>query len=112
MSTNFIATNTDLIVTALAGVSVFGAIMVACWSHLAPSAFRDRVRQVASGREEMRSRERTTQGGGKAQSLRTTRPKQIFKSIFDRMDLSGQAEDGEVVRRLRMAGFRGQGPVV
>jgi tight adherence protein C len=112
MFTSLIATNTDLIVTGLAGVAVFGTIMVACWPYLAPDPLHDRVRQVAGGREENRHRERKKQDANGAQTLRTSRPKQIFTAIFERMNLSDQAEDGEVVRRLRMAGFRGQGPVV
>ncbi len=107
-----LAANTDLIVSSMAAVSVFGAIVVVCWPYFVPNGFRDRLRRIADEREDIRNRERTKLQGGKAQNLLTTRPKQIFKDIFDRMNLANQAEDGEVVRKLRMAGYRGQGPVV
>ncbi len=112
MSLHALATNGDLIVASMAAVSVFGAIIVVCWPYIAPTRFRDRVRQIAGAREEIRNRERAKLQEGKPQNLLTTRPKEIFKTIFDRMNLANQAEDGEVVRKLRMAGYRGQGPVV
>jgi tight adherence protein C len=36
----------------------------------------------------------------------------VFKQIVDRFNLAGQAEDGEMARMLRMAGYRGHAPVV
>jgi tight adherence protein C len=110
MGANFI--NTDLIITVMAGVSVFGAILVVCWPYIAPNHFRDRVREIANGRADVRSRERAKLQGVKPQVLLTTKPNQFFKDIFDRMNLANQTEDGEVVQKLRMAGYRGQGPVV
>jgi tight adherence protein C len=112
MFTHALADNIHLIVSAMAALSVFAAIMVVSWPYLTPDRFGDRLRQIAEGREEIRRRERAKLHGGKAQGLRTARPKQIFKDIFDRMKLASQAEDGELVRKLRMAGYRGQGPVV
>jgi tight adherence protein C len=112
MSLHALTTNGDVIVASMAAVSVFGAIIVVCWPYIAPTRFRDRVRQIAGAREEIRNRERAKLQEGKPQHLLTTRPKEIFKTIFDRMNLANQAEDGEVVRKLRMAGYRGQGPVV
>ena len=48
---------------------------------------------------------------GKLSTL-TTEPRKIFKEVFDRLNLAKQAEDGDMVQRLRMAGYRGRGPVV
>lgn len=101
-----LAANADLLVASLTAMSAFGAIVLVCWPYFAPDAFRDRVRQIAGGREETRDRSPT------GEARLTTRPKQIFKDIFDWMNLADQAEDGEVVRKLRMAGYRGEGPVV
>ena len=41
-----------------------------------------------------------------------TEPKKFFKAIFDRLNLAKEAEDSDMVRKLRMAGYRGQGPIV
>ena len=101
-----LAANADLLVASMAALSAFGAIVLVCWPYFAPDAFRDRVRRIAGGREETRDRSQV------GEARLTTRPKQIFKDIFDWMNLADQAEDGEVVRKLRMAGYRGEGPVV
>lgn len=101
-----LAASADLIVASMAAVSVFGAILVGCWPYLAPDALRDRVRRITAERGEARAQ--PPAGGARL----TTRPKQVFKEIFDWMNLADQAEDGEVVRKLRMAGYRGEGPVV
>lgn len=101
-----LAANADLLVASMAAVSAFSAIVLVCWPYFTPNAFRDRVRRIAGGREEARDR------GQSGEARLTTRPKQIFKDIFDWMNLADQAEDGEVVRKLRMAGYRGEGPVV
>lgn len=105
-----LAANVDLIVAAMAAVSVSGAIIVACWPYFLPDVFGERVRRIADGRGSPGSRNQAAIQPGEVRL--TTRPKQIFKAIFDRMNLANQAEDGEVVRKLRMAGYRGQGPVI
>ena len=107
-----IVANADLIVASMAGISAFGAIIVVCWTYLAPSGFSNRVREIAEGREAIKVRERTKLNADTPRNLLTTKPKQIFKTIFDGMKLADQAEDGKVVRKLRMAGYRGHSPVV
>jgi tight adherence protein C len=103
--------NAELIVAAMAAVSVFSAFIVVSWPYLAKDTLGDRMRQIAKEREAIRTRERSKLQAGKLLSL-TTKPKQVFKNIFDRMNLAKQAEDGAMVKKLRMAGYRGHGPVV
>lgn len=110
----FLATiteNADYIVALMAGTSAFGAILVVCWPYLAPAGLSQRLRLIADGREEIKIRERGKLHGASPRSLLGAKPKQIFKTIFDGMRLADQ-EDGEVVRKLRIAGYRGHGPVV
>jgi tight adherence protein C len=47
----------------------------------------------------------------KKQASLRTEPKKFFKDIVDRFNLAKQAEDGNTVKMLRMAGYRGQNPV-
>ena len=42
-----LVTNGDVIAALMAAMSVFGAIIVVCWPYIAPTRFRDRVRQIA-----------------------------------------------------------------
>ena len=106
-----ISANTDRIVAGMAAMSVFFATIVVSWSYLVPDRLGARMRQMTDEREAIRIRERRKLQAGTHSTLRTE-PKKIFKDIFDRMNLAKQAEDGAMVQRLRMAGYRGQGPVV
>ena len=108
---NTITGNVDLLFAATAAMSVFFACIVVSWPYLAQDTLGVRVRQLADEREAIRIRERTRLNAGKQPSLRTE-PKKIFKDIFERLNLAKQAEDGTIVRKLRMAGYRGRGPVV
>lgn len=103
--------NTDLIVAFTAAVSVFFASVVVFWPYLVPDVVGSRMRRIAGERETIRVRERGRLSVSKLSTL-TTEPKKIFKEVFDRLNLAKQAEDGDMVQRLRMAGYRGRGPVV
>src|ERR1700726_4432358 len=107
-----VTANLELIVASMAAVSVFSASIVVSWPYLAKDNLGDRMRQIAKEREAIRTRERTKLQAGKTLLSLTTKPKQGFKNIFDRMNLAKQAEDGAMVKKLRMAGYRGHGPVV
>jgi tight adherence protein C len=106
-----ISANTDLIIACVASMSAFFATIVVSWSHLVPDTLGARMRQMTDERETVRIRERGKLHADK-QSILGTEPKKIFKDIFDRLNLAKQAEDGNMVQGLRMAGYRGQGPIV
>ena len=102
-----LAKNADIIAASMGAVALFGVFVVFCWPYFSPNAFRDRLHRIANNS----SRNRGPAGTPGDKHL-TTQSKQIFKDIVVWMNLADQAEDGEVVRKLRMAGYRGQGPVV
>src|ERR1700693_3417386 len=68
------------------------------------------MRRMADERSAVRIRERTRLNA--PQSSLKSEPKKFFKAIFDRLNLAKEAEDVGIVRKLRMAGYRGQSPVV
>ncbi len=107
MFPSILTANADLFVALSAAMATIGVIIAVAWPYLVPDPFGARVARIGTVRDASKSRI----PGGNALAL-TTRPKQFFKSIFDRMNLANQAEDGEVTKKLRMAGYRGQGPVV
>ena len=111
MIIKMLVSNTDLIVACTAAVSVFFASVAVFWPYLVPDIIGSRMRRMAGERETIRVRERGRLSAGKLSSL-TTEPKKIFKEIFDRLNLAKEAEDGQMIQRLRMAGYRGRGPVV
>jgi tight adherence protein C len=106
-----ITANADLIVACMAAMSVFFASIVVSWPYLVPDRLGARMREIADEREEIRIRERGKLLAGK-HAILGSEPRKIFKDIFDRLNLAKHAEDGNMVRDLRMAGYRGQGPVV
>ncbi len=104
--------NTELMIALSAAISVAGAIMVVSWPYFARDHLSTRMAQMANERERIRTRERTRLNAkAKPLSLRSE-PKKLYKTIVDRFDLTKQLEDGELAQRLRMAGYRGQGPVI
>ena len=107
---NAITGHSDLVLAATAAISAFSACLVVTWPYLAPDPLGARVRQVADERESIRARERRKLQS-KGPSLRTE-PRKVFQDIFDRLNLAKQVGEGETVKQLRMAGYRGQGPVV
>ena len=102
-----LAKNADIIAASMGAVALFGVFVVFCWPYFSPNAFRDRLHRIANDQGRNRG-----PAGAPGDTHLTTQSKQIFKDIVVWMNLADQAEDGEVVRKLRMAGYRGQGPVV
>ena len=76
-----------------------------------PDTLGARMKKVKDEREATRRRERSKLAGNGSPSLRTE-PKKIFKDILDRFNLWEEISNTTMVKKLRMAGYRGQGPVV
>ena len=106
-----LGSNVDLIVACTAAISVFFASLAVFWPYLVPDIIGSRMRRMAGERETIRIRERRRLNVGKLSSL-TTVPKKIFKEIFERLNLAKEAENSNTIQRLRMAGYRGRGPIV
>ncbi len=103
--------NPQAIVAICAALSVFSAILVVTWPYLVRDELGSRMRQISSERERIRARERAKMEAQRKQASLRTEPKKFFKDIVDRFNLMKQTEDGAMVRKLRMAGFRGQNPI-
>jgi tight adherence protein C len=114
MDLSLISANRDLIIALMAAISASFALIVAFWPYLAQDILGTRMQVMVTERERIRLRERARLNAGnkkKWQSLRPE-PRHLFKSIVDRFNLAREAEDGEMARTLRMAGYRGHGPVI
>ena len=106
-----LTSNTELLVAFSAAISIFSAILVVSWPYLARDNLDARMKQVSSERERIRARERAKLEAARKKTSLRAEPTKFFKDLVDRFNLSKQAEDGEVVRMLKMAGYRGQNPV-
>lgn len=104
----FLAANPQLPVVLLAALAGFMVIVVLCWPMLVRDDLSERVRQITGDAARTPVRAQTA---ASEVSLRSE-PKRLFKVIVESFNLAKQAEDGEIVNRLRKAGYRGSGPVI
>jgi tight adherence protein C len=100
----------NLLIAAMSAISGFLSVVLVTWPYLMPDTLGARMKQVKDEREAIRRRERSKLMGD-TPSLRT-KPKKIFKDILDRLNLWEEINNTGMVKKLRMAGYRGQGPIV
>ncbi|MFC1455613.1 type II secretion system F family protein [Microvirga arabica] len=112
MNLGLLVASADLMLMISAGVSVAASVLVVSWPYFVRDHLSTRMAQVANERERIRLRERAKLNQRTRQFALRQEPRKAFKDIVDRFDLAKQLEDGELVRKLRMAGYRGQGPVI
>ncbi|UIJ70488.1 type II secretion system F family protein [Aurantimonas sp. HBX-1] len=103
--------NPELLPGLMAALAAFAAILVVGWPYLARDHLGQRMQKIASEREFVRVRERERLNAVKKPASLRQEPKKIFTEIVGRFRLARQSGGGELVPMLRMAGYRGQGPV-
>ncbi|MBF9234254.1 type II secretion system F family protein [Microvirga alba] len=109
MNTGLLTGNVDMLVALSATVAVFAAIIVVAWPYFVRDELAERMVQVANESERIRLRERGRLNAQNKQILRSE-PKRLYKLVVDYLNLAG-TEDSETVKMLRMAGYRGEGPI-
>lgn len=112
MDFGLLLVNSQWLITLSASVSAFAATIVVMWPYLARDQLNKRMEHVASERERIRIRERAKLASQNSRISLRSEPKRFYQEVVKRFDLAKEAEDGELTQMLRMAGFRGQGPVV
>ncbi|WP_072395068.1 type II secretion system F family protein [Hyphomicrobium sp. CS1GBMeth3] len=99
--------------TMLAAVSAFATILAIVMPILARDQLNQRMRVMALERDKLRSQrlaELTRDRVGTVK-LRQT-PKGYMQQIVDRLDLRSQFDNEELRNKLKMAGLRGEAPLV
>ncbi|MFD1913046.1 type II secretion system F family protein [Halodurantibacterium flavum] len=91
----------------LAGLAVAALVLAVFWPQLAGSRLEARIRAIEGRAAPVRPARKAR----KEISLKSE-PRRLFKLIVDRFNLTRQAESSDLVQKLRMAGYRGQGPVL
>ena len=99
-----------MIIALSAAVAVVAAIFVVSWPYFVRDHLTERMVQVTNESERIRVRERSRLNAQNKQISLRTEPKRLYKLIVDRLNLAG-TEDSETVKMLRMAGYRGEGPI-
>lgn len=108
-------TSSQFLIALLVSVSVFATIFTLLAPMLGGNDLKNRMRTVATERDEIRARERARLAAEKQQgrtSLRMdAKNDRGVKSIVERLDLKKALADEKTIANLRMAGFRGQQPL-
>ncbi len=107
----------QFLATMLAAVAAFATVLSLALPMLQRDRMNQRMKVMAVERDKMRSvrlaemaaKDRT--GAGGAGRLRQT-PKGYMQQIVDRLDLRSQFDNEDVRNKLKMAGLRGQAPLI
>jgi tight adherence protein C len=108
-----IVTNPQTMAMLLAAVAAFATIITIGLPYLSQDTLSSRMKYVATEREELRSKLRAEiaeRDGAKRASLRA-QPKGFSKRLVDKLNLRKLLEDEDLQMKIKMAGFRGQGPI-
>ena len=103
----------QFLATILAAVAAFATILTLVMPMLARDQMNQRMRIMATERDKLRSQRLTDLSkdrSGQAK-LRQT-PKGFMQNIVDKLNLRKQFDNEELRNKLKMAGLRGQGPLV
>lgn len=106
---NFI--DPEQLTIALSAFAAFSAVLSLSWPYIFPNNLAARMRRIEGERERIRLRERARLNSAKHPTSLRAEPRKLYQAIVDRFNLAKQAEDGEIIEKLRMAGYRGQAPV-
>lgn len=108
-----IVTNAQLMSMLLAGAAAFATIITLGLPYLQQDTLGTRMKYVATERDALRAKLRAEieeREGNKRGSLRA-QPKGFAKRLVDRLNLRKMLEDEDLQLKMKMAGFRGQGPI-
>lgn len=96
-------------IMVLASVAAFATVMTLTMPLLVRDRVSARMKVMAVERDAMRSTRLTDLSAGKGSKLRT-KPKGFMLQVVEQLNLRKAFETEEVKNKLRMAGFRGEGP--
>jgi tight adherence protein C len=106
--------NAPVVVTLLSAIAAFATVLTVLMPVLSRDRLGTRMQIMATERDKMRAvrladlAKKDGQGGGR---LRTT-PKGFMQEIVDRFNLRSVFDSEDVRDKLKMAGLRGQAPLV
>lgn len=105
-------TSPQFLATMLAAIAVFATILAVVMPMIARDQMNQRIRVMAIERDKLRSQRISElakdRGGVKLRQA----PKGFMQKIVDRLDLRSQFDNPELRNKLKMAGLRGQAPLV
>ncbi len=112
------ATDPQVLLVLLTGVAVFATMFTLLMPFLSGSTLQSRMKSVAIERDSIKARERariaaeTDRRRKGAVSLKEVSHKKGILAVVDGLDLKKALADENTLNKLRMAGFRGQNPLI
>jgi tight adherence protein C len=102
----------QFLATLLAAVSAFATILAIVMPILARDQVNQRMRVMALERDKLRSQRLAELTKERGQAKLRQAPKGFMQQIVDKLDLRAQFDNEELRNKLKMAGLRGQAPLV
>ena len=112
-----LVTRPDFLVTILAAICAFATVLTLALPILDRDRINQRMKVMAVERDKMRAARlaemqvKERQGMGSGAKLRQA-PKGFMQQLVDQLDLRSKFDNEELRSRLKMAGLRGQSPLV
>lgn len=101
-----------MLVPFLSGLAAALMVAVLFWPAARKSKFSARAHAIADETLEGDMDKRANPvAANEPQALRNE-PKKVYRRIFEALHLGADAESSDIVVKLRMAGFQGEGPVI
>ena len=104
--------NPAVIVTLLAAIAAFATVLTVLMPVLSRDRLNTRMQVMALERDKMRSARLADLAGKDGEGRLRTAPKGFMEEIVKRLNLRSQFDTEEVRDKLKMAGLRGQAPLV
>jgi tight adherence protein C len=105
-------TNTSFLLGAFAAIAVGATVYSVAQPYFEGDKLGARIKAVALEREEIRARERARLANEAKRAKLRSEPKAFMRQFVDRLNLRNLLADENTANRLRMAGLRGQAPLV
>ena len=102
----------QLVVMVLAAVAAFATVASFVLPLLTGDRLSSRMKYVASERDRLRAERIAALADEQRQTKLRHEPKSFMKQVVEQLNLRKALETDETRERLKMAGFRGQAPVV
>lgn len=107
-----IALDPKVIFMALIAVAAFTTVVTVAMPALSRDKIAGRMKVMATERDKMRAERLSELNAQKNRGRLRRKPKGFMQEIVNKFNLRSMFETQEVKDKLKMAGFRGQGPLV
>ncbi|MGH1351200.1 MAG: type II secretion system F family protein [Methyloligellaceae bacterium] len=106
-------TDPKVVISVLTAVAAFATIIMLFLPYVEGDKLSSRMKYVSTERDRMREQRLAELNSNMAKgNLRGVKAKGYMQRVVDSLQLREALESGNLKDKLRMAGFRGQGPIV